>query len=77
MQCLFSQSRMSKKKGAPRSLSHNSVAKRTHRVFELLADRADDRQRLLELGGQLVCIHVSQAEHVAHLQPETGPDRVS
>lgn len=50
---------------------------RTHGVFELLADRADDRQRLLELGGQLVCIHVSQAEHVAHLQPETGPERVS
>lgn len=41
----------------------------TYRVFELLADGADDWQRLLQLRGQLICVHVSQSEHVTHLQP--------
>lgn len=31
----------------------------TYRVLELLADGADDGQRLLQLGGQLVGIHVA------------------
>ena len=40
----------------------------TYRVLELLADGADDRQRLLQLGGQLVGIHVPQTQHVTHLE---------
>ncbi len=40
----------------------------THRVLKLLADRADDGERLFQFRRQLICIHVSQAQHVTHLQ---------
>lgn len=39
----------------------------THRVLELLADRPDDGQCLLQLGCQLVGVHVTEAQHVTHL----------
>lgn len=51
-------------------LNQKSMEPETYRVFELLADRADDRQRFLQLGGQLVCVHVPQTQHVAHLETE-------
>ncbi len=52
-----------------KSVMHsNRVHVLTYRIFELLTDGADDRQSLLELRGQLICVHVTQTEHVTHLQ---------
>lgn len=41
-------------------------------VLELLADGADDGQRLLQLGGQLVSVHIPQTQHIAHLREQNS-----